>query len=122
MKFSTFVIILQLFYSSVDGEVLDDIMLDTIEQFSIKCTTVIQEDIKVSKSKVLIKKAKHQIKFIKENYKNMLKDLFLSENCGIFVIIESEGLLREGFKKKINYFHGIFHGGVPPPPPPSRGK
>ena len=28
--------------------------------------------------------------------------------------------LREGFKKKINYFHGIFHkGGTPPPPPPS---
>ena len=30
-------------------------------------------------------------------------------------------LLREGFQKKKNYFHGIFHGGVPPPlprPPP----
>ena len=25
--------------------------------------------------------------------------------------------IREGFIKKINYFHGIFHGGVPPPAP-----
>ena len=95
MKVSTFVIILQIFDSFVDGEVLNDIMLDTIEQFSIKCTTVIQEDIRVSNSKVMIKKAKHQIKFIKESHKNMLSNLLLSENCGIFVKIESKNLLKK---------------------------
>ena len=31
-------------------------------------------------------------------------------------------MVREGFKKNINYFHGIFDGGVPLPPPPSCAK
>ena len=31
-------------------------------------------------------------------------------------------IVREGFKKRNNYFHGISHGGVPLPPPTSRGK
>ena len=58
--------------------------------------------------------------------------LFNSNGLNIYInlknkwyklILKTSGLknksniIREGLKKEINYFHGIFHGGVPPPLP-----
>ena len=84
MKTPVFFIILIFSALSEEVDIFLDVVSDIMTEFTIKCATFIQDDIRKSELKEMIINSKAQIKITNLQNRHIFHELQASDNCGVF--------------------------------------